>query len=120
MLMSKPNGTFLLRFSDSEIGGITIAWVAENPNKAGDSQPHTHTHTHTHTRTHAHTHTRTHAQTHIYTNKQTCIKSKCSQSSQSQYASIRNMEVMLHILPGTKRTFCHFSHLQSMAMSAIS
>lgn len=33
--MSKPNGTFLLRFSDSEIGGITIAWVAENPNKAG-------------------------------------------------------------------------------------
>uniref|UniRef100_A0A673KND5 Signal transducer and activator of transcription n=1 Tax=Sinocyclocheilus rhinocerous TaxID=307959 RepID=A0A673KND5_9TELE len=34
MLMSKPNGTFLLRFSDSEIGGITIAWVAENPNKA--------------------------------------------------------------------------------------
>lgn len=37
MLMSKPNGTFLLRFSDSEIGGITIAWVAENPNKAGTS-----------------------------------------------------------------------------------
>lgn len=35
MLMSKPNGTFLLRFSDSEIGGITIAWVAENPNKSG-------------------------------------------------------------------------------------
>lgn len=35
MLMSKPNGTFLLRFSDSEIGGITIAWVAENPNKPG-------------------------------------------------------------------------------------
>uniref|UniRef100_A0A8C5D478 Signal transducer and activator of transcription n=1 Tax=Gouania willdenowi TaxID=441366 RepID=A0A8C5D478_GOUWI len=33
MVMSKPNGTFLLRFSDSEIGGITIAWVAENPNK---------------------------------------------------------------------------------------
>lgn len=33
--MSKPNGTFLLRFSDSEIGGITIAWVAENPNKSG-------------------------------------------------------------------------------------
>uniref|UniRef100_A0A668APC2 Signal transducer and activator of transcription n=1 Tax=Myripristis murdjan TaxID=586833 RepID=A0A668APC2_9TELE len=33
MLLSKPNGTFLLRFSDSEIGGITIAWVAENPNK---------------------------------------------------------------------------------------
>lgn len=38
MLMSKPNGTFLLRFSDSEIGGITIAWVAENPNKAGMTQ----------------------------------------------------------------------------------
>lgn len=38
MLMSKPNGTFLLRFSDSEIGGITIAWVAENPNKAGTAQ----------------------------------------------------------------------------------
>ncbi|GAA6088033.1 signal transducer and activator of transcription 5B isoform X1 [Tachysurus ichikawai] len=36
MLLSKPNGTFLLRFSDSEIGGITIAWVAENPNKAGE------------------------------------------------------------------------------------
>uniref|UniRef100_A0A8B9LFW1 Signal transducer and activator of transcription n=1 Tax=Astyanax mexicanus TaxID=7994 RepID=A0A8B9LFW1_ASTMX len=36
MLMSKPNGTFLLRFSDSEIGGITIAWVAENPNKTGE------------------------------------------------------------------------------------
>lgn len=38
MLLSKPNGTFLLRFSDSEIGGITIAWVAENPNKAGLSR----------------------------------------------------------------------------------
>uniref|UniRef100_A0A4W3GRU6 Signal transducer and activator of transcription n=1 Tax=Callorhinchus milii TaxID=7868 RepID=A0A4W3GRU6_CALMI len=36
MLLSKPNGTFLLRFSDSEIGGITIAWVADNPNKAGE------------------------------------------------------------------------------------
>lgn len=35
MLLSKPNGTFLLRFSDSEIGGITIAWVAENPSKPG-------------------------------------------------------------------------------------
>lgn len=34
MLLSKPNGTFLLRFSDSEIGGITIAWVADNPNKS--------------------------------------------------------------------------------------
>ena len=27
--MSKPNGSFLLRFSDSELGGITIAWVAD-------------------------------------------------------------------------------------------
>uniref|UniRef100_A0AAX7U7K1 Signal transducer and activator of transcription n=1 Tax=Astatotilapia calliptera TaxID=8154 RepID=A0AAX7U7K1_ASTCA len=30
MLMSKPNGTFLLRFSDSEIGGITIAWPTDD------------------------------------------------------------------------------------------
>ncbi|CAG5912326.1 unnamed protein product [Menidia menidia] len=36
MLLSRPNGTFLLRFSDSEIGGITIAWVADNPNKQGE------------------------------------------------------------------------------------
>ncbi|XP_054592379.1 signal transducer and activator of transcription 5B isoform X2 [Nothobranchius furzeri] len=36
MLLSKTNGTFLLRFSDSEIGGITIAWAAENPNKLGE------------------------------------------------------------------------------------
>lgn len=33
MLMSKPNGTFLLRFSDSELGGITIAWVADQGDK---------------------------------------------------------------------------------------
>ena len=33
--MGRPSGTFLLRFSDSEIGGITIAWVAEDPNKPG-------------------------------------------------------------------------------------
>ncbi|GFN74763.1 signal transducer and activator of transcription, partial [Plakobranchus ocellatus] len=26
-LASEPQGTFLLRFSDSEIGGITIAWT---------------------------------------------------------------------------------------------
>ena len=26
LLINKPDGTFLLRFSDSEIGGITIAW----------------------------------------------------------------------------------------------
>ncbi|XP_022670376.1 signal transducer and activator of transcription 5A-like isoform X2 [Varroa jacobsoni] len=29
MLLTKHNGTFLLRFSDSELGGISIAWVAE-------------------------------------------------------------------------------------------
>ena len=28
-LIMKPNGTFLLRFSDSEIGGISVAWVGE-------------------------------------------------------------------------------------------
>lgn len=27
MLMTCPNGTFLLRFSDSELGGVTIAWI---------------------------------------------------------------------------------------------
>lgn len=27
MLGKCPTGTFLLRFSDSELGGITIAWV---------------------------------------------------------------------------------------------
>ena len=32
-LLTRPNGTFLLRFSDSEIGGITIAWVADGPNQ---------------------------------------------------------------------------------------
>lgn len=36
-LMSKENGTFLLRFSDSEIGGITIAWVAEDNKTPGES-----------------------------------------------------------------------------------
>ncbi|KAF5306526.1 hypothetical protein FQR65_LT18544 [Abscondita terminalis] len=30
MLQSRANGTFLLRFSDSELGGVTIAWVSEN------------------------------------------------------------------------------------------
>lgn len=30
MLSSRPCGTFLLRFSDSELGGITIAWVSGN------------------------------------------------------------------------------------------
>lgn len=28
MLAKCLNGTFLLRFSDSELGGITIAWVS--------------------------------------------------------------------------------------------
>ncbi|KAI1290153.1 Signal transducer and activator of transcription 5A [Halotydeus destructor] len=27
MLLQRPNGTFLLRYSDSELGGLTIAWV---------------------------------------------------------------------------------------------
>ena len=29
MLASCPCGTFLLRFSDSELGGITIAWISD-------------------------------------------------------------------------------------------
>ncbi|XP_072512625.1 signal transducer and activator of transcription 6 [Salminus brasiliensis] len=33
ILQNKPNGTFLLRFSDSEIGGITIAYVG--PSESG-------------------------------------------------------------------------------------
>ncbi|XP_076874710.1 signal transducer and activator of transcription 6 isoform X2 [Brachyhypopomus gauderio] len=32
ILQNKPNGTFLLRFSDSEIGGITIAYVGPSEN----------------------------------------------------------------------------------------
>ncbi|XP_056128839.1 signal transducer and activator of transcription 6 isoform X2 [Lampris incognitus] len=32
ILKERPNGTFLLRFSDSEIGGITIAYVAASEN----------------------------------------------------------------------------------------
>ncbi|KAG7283841.1 hypothetical protein CRUP_034028 [Coryphaenoides rupestris] len=32
ILNERPNGTFLLRFSDSEIGGITIAYVAASEN----------------------------------------------------------------------------------------
>lgn len=28
MLSACPGGTFLLRFSDSELGGVTIAWVS--------------------------------------------------------------------------------------------
>lgn len=30
MLSACTNGTFLLRFSDSELGGVTIAWVSGN------------------------------------------------------------------------------------------
>ncbi|KAF2881123.1 hypothetical protein ILUMI_25034 [Ignelater luminosus] len=30
MLQNCQNGTFLLRFSDSELGGVTIAWVSES------------------------------------------------------------------------------------------
>uniref|UniRef100_A0A673IGW2 Signal transducer and activator of transcription n=1 Tax=Sinocyclocheilus rhinocerous TaxID=307959 RepID=A0A673IGW2_9TELE len=33
ILQNKPNGTFLLRFSDSEIGGITIAYVGPNDSR---------------------------------------------------------------------------------------
>lgn len=28
LLQNRPTGTFLLRFSDSELGGVTIAWVS--------------------------------------------------------------------------------------------
>lgn len=35
-LLKCPRGTFMLRFSDSELGGITIAWV----NEGDDIQPH--------------------------------------------------------------------------------
>lgn len=34
-LNQKPIGTFLLRFSDSECGGITIAWIAESNTHQG-------------------------------------------------------------------------------------
>ena len=32
LLRSRPPGTFLLRFSDSEVGGVqvTVAWIANN------------------------------------------------------------------------------------------
>ena len=33
ILKDRPNGTFLLRFSDSEIGGITIAYVSASESK---------------------------------------------------------------------------------------
>lgn len=34
ILQNQPNGTFLLRFSDSEIGGITIAYVGPSDSKS--------------------------------------------------------------------------------------
>ncbi|XP_020283532.1 signal transducer and activator of transcription 5B isoform X3 [Pseudomyrmex gracilis] len=33
MLMNNAPGTFLMRFSDSELGGITIAWVGDQPDQ---------------------------------------------------------------------------------------
>ncbi|XP_048033277.1 signal transducer and activator of transcription 6 isoform X1 [Megalobrama amblycephala] len=44
ILQNKPNGTFLLRFSDSELGGITIAYVGPTDNggrKVQNIQPFT-------------------------------------------------------------------------------
>ena len=40
--MAQENGTFLIRYSDSELGGITIAWVAPDPQSGGMSQDFTH------------------------------------------------------------------------------
>ncbi|XP_033121861.1 signal transducer and activator of transcription 5A-like isoform X2 [Anneissia japonica] len=37
LLLSRPHGNFLLRFSDSEIGGVTIAWSGDDP-QTGTSQ----------------------------------------------------------------------------------
>ncbi|XP_074652131.1 signal transducer and activator of transcription 5B-like [Tubulanus polymorphus] len=37
LLLQRPYGTFLLRFSDSEVGGITIAWVADEQQKTVDT-----------------------------------------------------------------------------------
>ena len=37
-LQMKPIGTFLCRFSDSELGGVTIAWAAEDPKTPGERQ----------------------------------------------------------------------------------
>lgn len=34
-LQMRPVGTFLCRFSDSELGGVTIAWSAEDPKSPG-------------------------------------------------------------------------------------
>uniref|UniRef100_A0A8C4Q486 SH2 domain-containing protein n=1 Tax=Eptatretus burgeri TaxID=7764 RepID=A0A8C4Q486_EPTBU len=36
LLLGQPSGSFLLRFSDSEIGGLTFAWVAEVPGRNGE------------------------------------------------------------------------------------
>ncbi|XP_042239930.1 signal transducer and activator of transcription 5B-like isoform X2 [Homarus americanus] len=38
MLKNSKSGTFLLRFSDSELGGVTIAWMYEDTTKAGDQR----------------------------------------------------------------------------------
>lgn len=38
MLLKRCNGTFLLRFSDSELGGVTIAWVTESAQQQSDIQ----------------------------------------------------------------------------------
>uniref|UniRef100_A0A0P4VTF2 Signal transducer and activator of transcription n=2 Tax=Scylla olivacea TaxID=85551 RepID=A0A0P4VTF2_SCYOL len=38
MLKNSKSGTFLLRFSDSELGGVTIAWMYEDTSKAGDQR----------------------------------------------------------------------------------
>lgn len=38
LLMTKNCGTFMLRFSDSTLGGITIAWVAEPTDQQGERQ----------------------------------------------------------------------------------
>jgi hypothetical protein len=39
-LLKKPIGTFLLRFSDSELGGITIAWADNDQNRPGNENLH--------------------------------------------------------------------------------
>ncbi|XP_014206630.1 signal transducer and activator of transcription 5B isoform X2 [Copidosoma floridanum] len=41
MLSNCPNGTFLMRFSDSELGGVTIAWVGEQSPEVFMLQPFT-------------------------------------------------------------------------------
>ena len=38
LLTACPNGTFLLRFSDSELGGVTIAWIGESTTEVGASE----------------------------------------------------------------------------------